>query len=855
MERPAAVFAIRRLFVSTLLAGVYLAAVSAAPANARTVAEAGGLRAQVSPDPWQLELSDRRGRNVLTEHPGLGAGPTGTLGFRTASGWSHATQVLASKQMRSGWRGELATTDPARTIRIRIGVEAEGVISLRARLVGPDVERLGIGFEADPAERYLGFGERSNAADQRGNTVENYVSDGPWQAEERPFMQFFIPPWGLRERDDATYFPMPWLLSSAGYGVLVDNTETSYFRLGSDDPGAWSVEVVDAPPGESGAEASAPPRTLRLRFFAGPRPAAVLRRLTREIGRQPDPAAPWMLGAWFHTGQENQPPPEQEREYVERLRSAGAPVSTVETHLRYLPCGEAEGRREAERERVQWLHSQGLATISYLNPEICQDYEERWNEGARRGVFQRDRSGDPYVFDAYVGSRTPPQTPVSQIDFTAAGSQEYWAEIASMPYEDGHDGWMEDFGEYTPLDSVAANGMDGTEMHNLYPVPYHRAGYRFARSQERPVVRHVRSGWTGVHRFAQVVWGGDPTTGWGYDGLRSAVWNGLTMGMSGIGIWGSDIGGFDELGTNELTPELLTRWVQFGAVSGVMRTKKAGVSIPPKGERPQVWDPDQIDNWRRYTELRTQLYPYITGAAAQYRRRGMPLMRHLALAFPRDRRAAAQDDEFLFGSHLLAAPVLEPDARERALYLPRGRWIDFWRSVSYRERGSGAFSLSSAKVLSGGRDYTLPAPLDELPLAIRAGAVLPLLPANVDTLADYGRKSLTKLRERDDRLRLLALPRGRSVSRYYERGRIVSRETKQAWKLELRGHPIRKLTLEAALDTMKASFRPCALSARSTRPGRKGPRRSKPDWDYSRRIRVLRVRLPAWTSKLTVKRC
>ena len=819
-------------------------------AVAEKVVDARALQARVQADPFLLEFTDRRGRTVLAQDPRTGAEITGTVGFRAGGTWTHATRVIEARRQGRAWIARLATTDAGRELELRLAPAGGGVIALEATPVGGagGAEAWGMGFEAPPGQRYLGFGERSNAVDQRGNVVENYVAEGPFQAEERPFLEAFLPPWGYRERDDATYFPMPWLLSTDGYGVLVDNVETSYFRLGTEDPDAWSVEVVDAPADELGDESSAPPAGLRLRVFAGRRPAAVLRRLTAQIGRQPAPAAPWMLGAWFHTGQENQPPTEQERGHVGLLRDAGAPVSTVETHLRYLPCGAAEGRREAERERVRWLHSQGLATISYLNPEVCQAYARVWDDGAARGVFLRRPSGEPYVFDAYVGDRTPPQTPVSMIDFSASGAQEFWDGIAAQLVEDGHDGWMEDFGEYVPLDSVAANGMDGTEMHNLYPVLYHRAGQRFVDAQRRPVVRHVRSGWTGVHPWAQIVWGGDPTTDWGYDGLRSAVYNGLTMGTSGIGIWGSDVGGFFSLGTRRLSDELLQRWVQFGAVSGVMRTKAAGVAIPAYA-RPQVWDADQIDNWRRYAELRTQLYPYIAAAAASYRRSGMPIMRHLALTYPRDSRAVAQDEEFLFGPDLLAAPVLEPGASERSVYLPRGRWVDLWRSVAYRPRRGGAFSLRDLVLERGRRQVSVPAPLDELPLLVRAGAVLPLLPAGVDTLARYGERSLVKLRERDDQLHLIAFPRGRSKSRYYDSGKIVSRESARGWTVELRGHPIRRLELEAALGTLRRPFAPCGVSA-------DGAGLAPAAWSFRRNSKTLRVRPPAGTRSIAVlRRC
>src|SRR5262249_24402295 len=135
-----------------------------------------------------------------------------------------------------------------------------------------------------------------------------------------------------------------------------------------------------------------------------------------------------------------------------------------------------------------------------------------------------------------------------------------------------------------------------------------------------------------------------------------------SMGLSGVGVWGSDIGGFFALFDNRLSPELLKRWVQFGAVTGVMRTEASGLALPAK-PRPQVFDPDQLANWRRYSKIRTELYPYIRAAAATYRRNGIPIMRDLALAYPEDDRAIARQGEFLFGPDLLAAPVVHPGAR------------------------------------------------------------------------------------------------------------------------------------------------------------------------------------------------
>src|SRR5918995_2531176 len=328
---------IRALAAAGLLAAA-TALLTAAPGHAEIVADAGALRADVSSDPWGLTLVDPSDASVLAEHPGTAPGSAGTVGFRAAGVWYHATRVASASVEEGEYVAELETSEPGgRTIELRLRAAGEGVVALEAAVRGPGlpIEALGMGFEASAGERYLGFGERSNAVDQRGNVVENYVSDGPWTADQYPIGENFVPEWGFRARDDATYFPMPWLLSTRGYGVLVDNSEESRHRLGTDRSDAWSLEV-DAP-------------RLRLRVLAGPRPADVLRRLTARIGRQPRPFAPWVFGAWFHAGQENQPPVEREQGAVETQRAADVPVSTVETHLRYLPCGGVVGRREGGR--------------------------------------------------------------------------------------------------------------------------------------------------------------------------------------------------------------------------------------------------------------------------------------------------------------------------------------------------------------------------------------------------------------------------------------------------------------------------------------------------------------------------
>lgn len=212
------------------------------------------------------------------------------------------------------------------------------------------------------------------------------------------------------------------------------------------------------------------------------------------------------------------------------------------------------------------------------------------------------------------------------------------------------------------------------------------------------------------------------------------------MGLSGVAYWRSDIGGFVGVFNEERTDrELFLRWSAFGAFSGVMAPRARGYPRPgDDSERAQPWHDDVRPVWRKLCKLRTQLFPYLWEAALEYRQTGLPMMRHLALHYPEDPEVYAPDAEyqFLLGRDLLVAPVVEEGARERRLYLPDGEWVNFWEAVAYDEVTGEFARRGRIETVEGGRYVTVEAPLDEIPLFVRAGAVLELLPARVDTLAD-----------------------------------------------------------------------------------------------------------------------
>jgi alpha-glucosidase (family GH31 glycosyl hydrolase) len=786
----------------------------ASPAAAADVTvDAGALRARIDARPFRLTFMDARGRVLLD-------------GGELRAGGARVLRASGLRRVGTAATGTLVT-GAGRRLGLRAAPAADGVVRLTAAARGRGVRDVEASFGAARRELFTGFGERSNAVDFRGLDVLDYVADGPFPPGDRAVLSALAPPWSARHRDDDTYYPVPWLLSSRGYGVLAANHETSRFDLGRARRGRWSVEV------ESGR--------LSLRVFGGPRPADALRRFTALTGRQPASSAPWVYGPWFQTGQPNVIPLEEEARIIRTLREADAPASAMETQMHFLPCGAQRGLEDYERRRTRQAHAAGLAELAYFNPHVCDSYQPLFDRAAAGGLLQRHTAtGRPFSYPSFVGgggSAGFTVEPLAQFDFTAPGTEALYERLVREAFDQGKDGWMEDFGEYTPPFVSSADGTPGERMHNRYPRDYHCTVHRIARRLDRPVTRHQRSGWTGAARCASIVWGGDPATVWGYDGLRSAVTQALTIGMSGVARWGTDIGGYTSLGAEErLTRELLNRWIELGAVSAVMRTKRSGIAIPGY-ERPQVFERGSLPIWRRYTKLHTQLYPYLRAADARYRSSGLPIMRHGLLTHPGDERAVRAHDQFMFGPDLLAAPVTAPGVRRRRLYAPAGAWVDWWRSVVFRGR-DGAFLPRRPRLLRGGRRHALPAPEDELPLLVRAGAVLPLLPADVDTLSPYGGRRVVRLSDRAGRLTLLAFPRGRWRGRFGERGRLQAREVPGGWQLTVASGRRRIYTLRAALGSLRRPFRPHRIKV----GGRRLPRSR---WSYDGRTSLLTARFSA----------
>lgn len=779
---------------------------SAAPASASNtpiVSTAGDLKAVVTAPvggDWSVRFSDGSGAVVASVD-------RDAIGLETAAGRVLADQVVSV----DGGIVELGTPDPAVTATVSVTPDGDGVFAVSVAGHGDGVTGVSLDLKAPSGERYLGLGERSNAVNHRGNSVLNRVMDGPYTESQAEIVRTFVPEPGLGKRPDSTYYPIPWVLSTSGYGVLVDNDEDSTFELATPKHRTVNRFAVESD-------------ELGLRVFGGPTPARALARMTAAIGRQPEPETAAVYGAWFQ-------PRGDAVAQIDDQRSRGVAVSVAQTYVHYLPCGSQDTERE--RALTSALHERGVSVTTYFNPMVCQNYQPVYDQGLETDAFTRAADGSVLQYPYNTASHFE----VSQIDFSAQSGRDLFKQLLQESVDDGYDGWMEDFGEYTPDDVISADGTSGPAMHNRYVEQYHATAREFEESAPRPLLRFQRSGWTDAVKESTIVWGGDPTTGWGFDGLTSSVTQGLTMGTSGVTTWGPDIGGFMTLpGDPFLTPELLNRWIQYGAFTGVMRLQSGGIQyVGPT--KPLVSDPEVQPVWRTYTRLRTMLYPYVAGSHDAYQRTGLPLMRHLALVHPGDRKAAAADDEYLFGSDLLVAPVTTELTPMRKVYLPRGKWLEL--AGAWKLKQDGRFTLKRAQMIDGERTVVAKAPLDTIPLFLRGGAVIPMLPRTVDTLSEYGvGTGVDDLSDAAARRTLLAAPvAGSSRGTLGPDETLASQVKGGAWTLRLDAARGRTYDMQATLAGLAPSWQPCRVQA----DGRK----VRFEYDAATRVLTFRADLAA----------
>ena len=713
-----------------------------AETDGRIVAKTPAIRLTVSLDPFAFEIANADGTPIMAPPPGSGErlrsdpdpdsdpaaapahsedpalapasrylgltyGVDGMLvGSYVSSGraprWYAVTAVERWERDGATLRLEGGTNDVVgRTARVSFEFLDDATVRLRLTLdrdVG--VVEMGLAAAATADEGFFGLGERFTRANHRGHEVLNWAEDS-----------CFDP----RPGHDWTYWPVPFFLSNRGYGVFLDTTRRAVFRLASDRPDAWQASV-------DGTELDAV-------VFAGPDPLAVVQRFTALTGRPPLPA-PWAFGVWKTTLSGEA----AVRAEAQRLRDEELGVSVVWVYD-YLDLdnnsgwnsamGYPEGEYPDLPGLVDELHDGGFKVLAYVNQYFIVG-RPRTDEGIAKGYFVKRPDGAPYLVpgpdpNPEVGIR---YGSIALYDPTHPEGRPWWqAMLRRLLLETSFDGWMHDFGEYTPRDAVFADGRSGEEIRNLYPTLYHQTAAEACRDAKPDFAFFVRSGYTGANAWAPLAWPGDQHTDWSTDrGLPSIVPAALSVGICGANAWGPDIGGFfDAYDGSDIarSEELWIRWCQFGALTPVMRDHLGPKRMTTPGAVDLWSSAETIDTWRRYARLHNALVPYLYAYSAIAHQTGIPTMRHMVLRYPDQPEALCQDHQYLLGDELLVAPVVEPGVTTRRVWFPPGQWIDFW----------------SDAVHTGPGYAEVPAPIEQIPLFVRGGAILPLLATPVVTLA------------------------------------------------------------------------------------------------------------------------
>lgn len=298
----------------------------------------------------------------------------------------------------------------------------------------------------------------------------------------------------------------------------------------------------------------------------------------------------------------------------------------------------------------------------------------------------------------------------------------YWKYIKKNMFDVGINGWWLDATEpeHNPIKPEDYDYMtpEGTfrEVRNTFPIVSTGGVYdhQRAESDDRRVVILTRSAYLGQQRYGTHVWSGDVFSDWKV--LGDQIPAALNLSLCGIPYWNSDIGGFwawREFPEGYRDPafhKLYTRWMQFAVFTGMMRSH--GSNTPREifrfGER-GYW---AFDSQEKFINLRYRLLPYIYSSAWKVTSEDATLMRALFMDWPEDRNVWNVSDEYMFGESFLVAPIVTPED-EREVYLPAGQWFDFW----------------TGEIVPGGQTVVRHTPVDECPVYVKAGTVLPMGPS------------------------------------------------------------------------------------------------------------------------------
>jgi alpha-glucosidase (family GH31 glycosyl hydrolase) len=525
-------------------------------------------------------------------------------------------------------------------------------------------------FILNTSEHFYGTGERGTDLDKRGQTFSTYN----------------MPVYGYTSPQTTMNINIPLLCSTKGYALFFDNTYPGRFDLGSTFTNKYFYR-------SEGGE-------LTYYFIAAETVQKQIELYTKLTGRQPLPPK-WAFGfIQSKFGYRNE---SEARNTIQVMREKKFPCDALVLDLYWFKnMGDLQWdntRFPNPTKLMQDLKSQGIKTILISEPYITE-YSTNFSEVINQGYIAKNSLNQPYYINNWwaCGCRAV------LMDITDPAAQSWlWNKyIQFMGNEVG--GLWTDLGEPENHPSGMVHYLgSANKVHNIYNLLWAKIiyeGFNQFRPNER-LFNLTRSGFAGIQKYGVIPWSGD--VGKSFKGLEVQLPMLLNMGISGLAYHNSDIGGFC---CGNTTPELYIRWMQYGVFCPITRAHGTGQPTEPWGYG------DEAENIsREFIQLRYKLLPYNYTLAYQNYLNGTPIARPLFFDYPDD-KVYNMSSSYLWGSSLLVSPVVQENQTYKEIYLPFDEWYDFWTD----------------KVYKGGNTYNFSTPLNQIPLFVKAGSIIPMQP-------------------------------------------------------------------------------------------------------------------------------
>ena len=482
-------------------------------------------------------------------------------------------------------------------------------------------------FTLTADEMIFGCGESATGLNKAGQKVNLFVTDpqGP--------------------ETDQMYKPIPFFMSNRGYGMFMHTSAPVTCDFGATYIGLNKMFMGD--------------ENLDLFVFFG-EPKDILDEYTDLVGKPGMPPL-WSFGTWmsritYFSEKEGY-------DVAANIRKNKYPCDVIHFDTGWFDvdwqCDYkfSENRFQNPQQMLKDLRSQGfhvcLWQLPYFTPK-----NRYFSELIEKDMYVKNGNGELPYEDVVL-------------DFSNPETVKWYQDKLAGLLNIGVSAIKVDFGEAAPLNGIYASGKSGWYEHNLYPVRYDMAVSEITKKLHNENIMWARAAWAGSQRYP-LHWGGDAATT--NTGLLGTLRAGLSFGLSGFSFWSHDMGGFVKS-----TPEdLYCRWIPFGFLTSHTRAHGA----PPT--EPWLYDSKRVqDVFRKSAEMKYRLMPYVYAQAKECTEKGLPMLRALFVEFPDDPGAWKVDDEYLFGSQILVAPLLEFGMTGRTVYLPEGKWIDYQTEKVY----------------------------------------------------------------------------------------------------------------------------------------------------------------------------